>query len=165
MQIGTQINAVQKQIGMKKKAKEDATELLQQKEDLQKQKAAQEEVAAKKNRELLVKARTVGNYVHESVPTGLNEDDNQVARTWSPEGFDPANKQKLSHHEVLWRLNGYDPVRGVKLVGHRGYCLTGQGLFLYVTHPPLPGIIGEDTKRSQKPRLGQLWYPIPLRER
>jgi seryl-tRNA synthetase len=26
---------------------------------------------------------------------------------------------------VLARLNGYDPERGVKIVGHRGYCLTG----------------------------------------
>jgi len=36
----------------------------------------------------------------------------------------------LSHHEVLTRLDGYDPERGVKIVGHRGYCLTGYGLFL-----------------------------------
>ena len=36
----------------------------------------------------------------------------------------------LSHHEVLTRIDGYDPERGVKIVGHRGYCLTGYGLFL-----------------------------------
>lgn len=36
----------------------------------------------------------------------------------------------LSHHEVLIRLDGYDPERGVKIAGHRGYCLTGYGLFL-----------------------------------
>lgn len=36
----------------------------------------------------------------------------------------------LSHHEVLTRIDGYDPDRGVKIVGHRGYCLTGYGLFL-----------------------------------
>ena len=39
-------------------------------------------------------------------------------------------KQCLSHHEVLTRLDGYDPTRGVKVVGHRGYCLTGYGVFL-----------------------------------
>lgn len=27
-------------------------------------------------------------------------------------------KVALSHHEVLLRLDGYDPVRGVRLVGH-----------------------------------------------
>jgi len=36
----------------------------------------------------------------------------------------------MSHHEVLTRLDGYDPQRGVKIVGHRGYCLTGYGVFL-----------------------------------
>jgi seryl-tRNA synthetase len=36
----------------------------------------------------------------------------------------------LSHHEVLFRIDGYDSERGVKIVGHRGYCLTGYGLFL-----------------------------------
>lgn len=27
-------------------------------------------------------------------------------------------------------MDGYDPERGVKIVGHRGYCLIGYGLFL-----------------------------------
>jgi seryl-tRNA synthetase len=39
-------------------------------------------------------------------------------------------KDCLSHHEVLTRLDGYDPERGVKIAGHRGFCLTGYGLFL-----------------------------------
>ncbi|KAL1883027.1 hypothetical protein VTK73DRAFT_102 [Phialemonium thermophilum] len=129
-QIGSQINAVQKQIGQRKKAKEDADDLVRQKEELQKRKDAQEQVAANKNRELLAKVRTVGNYIHESVPVSLDEADNEIVRTWAPEGFEKGRKAALSHHEVLWRLGGYDPTRGVKLVGHRGYCLTGYGLFL-----------------------------------
>ncbi|KAH6889230.1 hypothetical protein B0T10DRAFT_48873 [Thelonectria olida] len=130
MQIGTQINNIQKEIGLKKRAKEDATELLQKKEELTKQKKKQEEVAAAKNVELRAKARTVGNYVHDSVKVSDNEDDNAVVKNFKPEGFDESKKAALSHHEVLWRLGGYDPVRGVKLVGHRGYCLTGYGMFL-----------------------------------
>ena len=51
-------------------------------------------------------------------------------KTWSPSGSKPEKNGTLSHHEVLYRLNGYDPERGVKLVGHRGYCLTGYGVFL-----------------------------------
>ena len=31
---------------------------------------------------------------------------------------------------MLTRLQGYDPERGVKIVGHRGYCLIKYGLFL-----------------------------------
>lgn len=129
-QIGTQINGVQKEIGLKKRAKEDATDLLKQKEELTEKKKIQEEIAAAKNQELRLKARLVGNYVHESVTVSENEDDNTIVKTWKPDGFDEANKKPLSHHEVLWRIGGYDPVRGVKLVGHRGYCLTGYGMFL-----------------------------------
>jgi len=33
-------------------------------------------------------------------------------------------------HEVLSRLDGYDPERGVKVVGHRGYFLKKWGVFL-----------------------------------
>lgn len=39
-------------------------------------------------------------------------------------------KSVLSHHEVLLRLDGYDPDRGVKVVGHRGYFLRQWGVFL-----------------------------------
>ena len=53
-----------------------------------------------------------------------------MLKTWTPEGVTLEPRECLSHHEVLTRLNGYDPERGVKIVGHRGYCLTGYGLFL-----------------------------------
>ncbi|EWZ35622.1 seryl-tRNA synthetase [Fusarium oxysporum f. sp. radicis-lycopersici 26381] len=129
-QIGTQINGVQKEIGLKKRAKEDATELLKQKEELTEKKKIQEELAAAKNAELKVKAKLVGNYVHDSVHVSDNEDNNTIERTWEPGTFDKTKQAALSHHDVLLRLGGYDPVRGVKLVGHRGYCLTGYGMFL-----------------------------------
>lgn len=53
-----------------------------------------------------------------------------MERTWAPENVVVEKRDCLSHHEVLTRLDGYDPERGVKIVGHRGYCLTGYGLFL-----------------------------------
>merc|ERR1712070_1296417 len=86
--------------------------------------------AARKQVALLKKAKTVGNYVHESVPVSDNEDNNAIIRNWAPEGTNVEKKDCLSHHEVLTRLNGYDPERGTKIVGHRGYCLTGYGVFL-----------------------------------
>lgn len=51
-------------------------------------------------------------------------------KTWAPTDTTVEKKDCLSHHEVLTRLDGFDPDRGVKVVGHRGYCLTGYGLFL-----------------------------------
>ena len=56
--------------------------------------------------------------------------DNPTIRTWAPEGAKVEKKDCLSHHEVLHRINGYDQPRGTKIAGHRGYCLTGYGLFL-----------------------------------
>lgn len=56
--------------------------------------------------------------------------DNKLVKTWAPENVQWERPGCLSHHEVLTRLDGYDPERGVKIVGHRGYCLTGYGLFL-----------------------------------
>ena len=36
----------------------------------------------------------------------------------------------MAHHQVLARLEGYDPERGAKVVGHRGYFLKNIGLRL-----------------------------------
>ena len=54
-----------------------------------------------------------------------------MERTWAPEGVTVEKRDNvLSHHEVLLRLDGYDPDRGVKVVGHRGYFLRQWGVFL-----------------------------------
>ncbi|KAF2630242.1 serine-tRNA ligase [Macroventuria anomochaeta] len=130
-QIGSQINGLQKQVGQKKKAKESADDLLAEMAELKKQKAAKEEEAAEKLVKLNIKAKSVGNYVHKDVPVSGTEDDNAVVKTWAPENRKAEFKSDgIPHHGVLTRLNGYDPERGVKIVGHRGYCLTGYGLFL-----------------------------------
>ncbi|KAJ5169118.1 Serine--tRNA ligase cytoplasmic [Penicillium canariense] len=129
-QIGSLLNPLLKQIGMKKKNKEDASDLMSQKADLEKRKKDSEDAAAQKEAERDRKIRAIGNYVHESVPVSNNEDDNTILKTWAPANAVMERPNCLSHHEVLTRIDGYDPERGVKVVGHRGYCLTGYGLFL-----------------------------------
>lgn len=133
-EMGAKVNAVQKAMKDNKKNKGDPEEfkkLMAEKDSIAAEKKALEESAAAKYRELLKKAKSIGNYVHESVPVSDNEDNNAKIRDWAPEGVAVEKKQdSLSHHEVLTRLDGYDPERGVKLVGHRGYNLTGYGLFL-----------------------------------
>lgn len=128
--IGSQVNGLLKDIGMKKKNKDDATELLEQKAGLEKSKKDAEDFAVQKETQRDMKLRSIGNYVHESVPVSNDEDDNAIVKTWAPENTVVEKRDCLSHHEVLTRLDGYDPERGVKVVGHRGYCLTGYGLFL-----------------------------------
>lgn len=129
-QLNARINEVQKQIGPKKKAKEDVTDLLKRKADLEKEKKDLLALALEKEALLKVKVKTIGNLVHASVPVSNNEDNNTVERTWAPKGVAFEKKNVLSHHEVLARLEGYDPERGVKVVGHRGYFLRGWGVFL-----------------------------------
>ena len=122
-----------------------------QKTQLEKRKLAEEEIVAKKRVILQQQARLVGNYVHDTVPVSNDEANNEIIRAWTPEGFDPGRKVDLSHHDVLRRLGGYDPVRGVKLVGHRGYCLTGYGMFLYEN-----SLTSECSDESRLP-LTEIW--------
>ncbi|ODQ83208.1 hypothetical protein BABINDRAFT_159649 [Babjeviella inositovora NRRL Y-12698] len=131
-------NKIQKEIGLKMKNKEDATELLAQKETFVQQKkelTLKEEEADKKVR---AKVNLVGNIVHPSVVVSNDEKDNALVKLWKPDTYEHVAKvaaftgknAALSHHEVLLRLDGYDPERGVKIVGHRGYFLRNYGVFL-----------------------------------
>ncbi|KAF1998862.1 seryl-tRNA synthetase [Amniculicola lignicola CBS 123094] len=130
-QINAEINVLQKQVGAKKKAKESADELLAEIATLKATKKAKEDEAAEKQVKLLIKVKSVGNYVHPSVPVSGTEDDNAVYKKWAPEGVEAKHLEGgMPHHGVLTRLNGADFERGVKIVGHRGYCLIGYGLFL-----------------------------------
>mmetsp|Transcript_45537 Transcript_45537/g.90224 ORF Transcript_45537/g.90224 Transcript_45537/m.90224 type:complete len:573 (+) Transcript_45537:44-1762(+) len=85
----------------------------------------------------------LGNTVDETVPVSTDEDhDNEVVRVWPlPEGcilpcriaeltcplpdFKP-----LTHDELLWRIGGFDPERGTKVAGQRGYFLRDGGVLL-----------------------------------
>jgi seryl-tRNA synthetase len=71
--IGTKINEVQKQIGAKKKAKENADDFLKEKADLEKEKKDLIATAAGKDDLLKKKLHTIGNYVHDSVPVNNDE--------------------------------------------------------------------------------------------
>ena len=122
------INEIQGDIVERKKGRQDTTDLSQQKGALKKTKKEQEDIAKDKHAALLTLAKKVGNYVDDSVPVHQDEEHNPVLRTWVD--VDKLPRATLSHHDILLRLDGYDPARGVKLVGHRGYMLTGYGVFL-----------------------------------
>ncbi|KAJ2077188.1 Cytosolic seryl-tRNA synthetase [Coemansia sp. RSA 988] len=125
------INAVQKEIGKKAKAKENAADLVAKKKELDvKKKEIIEEEKAKAS-ELRTLVSTVGNIVHDSVPVSTTEDDNKIIRTHFVGGVEPQHQPKLrSHHEVLYLLGGFDSKRGANVAGHRGYFLTGVGVDL-----------------------------------
>jgi seryl-tRNA synthetase len=72
-QINSKINDIQKQIGAKKKAKENADDLMKQKVELEKEKKTLIDSAAEKDVALKAKVSTIGNIVHDSVPVNNNE--------------------------------------------------------------------------------------------
>ena len=121
-------NAIQKQIAAKKKAKEECDDMVKQTKDIG------ERIAQEEARQVELKAQidtmvgTIGNLVDLSVPVSKDEDkDNEVLRTWG-NCRDPAGL--LNHHDLLWRIGGYEPERGVGVAGHRGYFLRDVGVLL-----------------------------------
>lgn len=136
--LNKELNALQKQIGQKFKAKEDAGDLLAQKDKLVADKKSFIEQEQKADADLRNKVNQVGNFVHKSVVDSQDEDKNELVRAWKPESLAEIGpiasctgaEAKLSHHEILLRLDGYDPERGVRIVGHRGYFLRNYGVFL-----------------------------------
>ncbi|EIN14479.1 seryl-tRNA synthetase [Punctularia strigosozonata HHB-11173 SS5] len=131
--LNKQINAIQKEIGQKKKAKENADELVAKKKDLDAQVEAHKKATKEYEATMRQKASTVGNIVGKSVPISLTEDDNVTLRTWHPQGPNAQVEQRkdiMPHHEVLLRLDAMDLDRGSKIAGHRGYFLTNDGIDL-----------------------------------
>ncbi|KAJ2737731.1 Cytosolic seryl-tRNA synthetase, partial [Coemansia sp. BCRC 34301] len=130
-EVNRSINAVQKEIGQKMKAKEDATEILDQKKSLESKKKELIEKEQDKDKILRANVNKIGNIVHDSVPVSTTEDDNEVIRTHYADGVEPTHQATMrSHHEVLELLGGFDQKRGAKVAGHRGYFLTGVGVDL-----------------------------------
>ncbi|CAG8445911.1 5389_t:CDS:2 [Diversispora eburnea] len=123
-------NALQKEIGLKMKKKEDASSLIAVKESLNSDKERLGILEKEKEETLKSLACTIGNIVHDSVIVSSNEEDNDIIKKWEPENERKPIKKDgiLSHHEVLFRIDGYDSERGTNIAGHRGYFLTNDGV-------------------------------------
>lgn len=131
--LSKQMNAIQKEIGLKKKAKENADELVEKKKAFETQVAEKRAESKELEIKMRQKASTVGNLVNKDVPVSLTEDDNATMRTWHPDGPNGTVEKKadiMPHHEVLLRLDAMDLDRGAKIAGHRGYFLTNDGIDL-----------------------------------
>lgn len=91
------------------------------------------------------------------VPPSRNIPHTSLVRTLLSRGPAKANEAHPDH-EVLAKLDGYDPERGVKVVGHRGYFLRNWGVFLnqYGRHLTLSPPLLTDMVQS----LHQLWSRV-----
>lgn len=133
-EINKKINAVQKEITAKKKAKEDASEFMGQKVVLDTQQKEQQKVVADAEIAMKIKAGGIGNLIYKDVPVSDNEDNNEIIRKWAPQDHTGETPNTipdcLAHHEVMLRLGAVDLERGANVAGHRGYYLTGPGVRL-----------------------------------
>ena len=121
-------NAVQKQVATKMKAKEPCDEMVAEIKQIGEAIVQKEEEQKQIKIELDRMIGKVGNIVEDGVPVSQDEDaDNRVERKWGTPR-DPAGL--LSHHELLWRIGGYEPERGSAVAGHRGYFLRDVGVLL-----------------------------------
>ncbi|KAK0460705.1 uncharacterized protein EV420DRAFT_1619919 [Desarmillaria tabescens] len=130
--LSKQVNAVQKEISAKKKAK-PADELVARKKELDGQVAAKKAETKEFEIKMRQKASTVGNIVGKNVPVSQTEDNNAILRTWhraDESDEPPVRTDIMPHHEVLLRLDAMDLDRGAKIAGHRGYFLTNDGIDL-----------------------------------
>lgn len=134
-QTNAKFRAINKEIGKKKKAskgKDKCEEEMKQVLEVKELKQKLEEEEKTLWEELQKNLFNVGNLVHDSVPISNNEEDNEIVRTWGeikPRKINstPGN---CHHHEVLAMIDGYDPKRGQKISGHRGFFLKGMGAIL-----------------------------------
>lgn len=131
-------NQIQKEIGLKFKNKENADELMESKNIIVEEKKKLTELEQTQDKNLKFKVNQIGNIVHPSVVVSCDEVNNELISSWKPEQLNEVGElasysgkvAKLSHHEVLLRLEGYDPERGARISGHRGYFFRNYGVFL-----------------------------------
>jgi len=139
-----EVNTFQKEkITPKKKAKENCDEEIAELKKMQaeiKAKEAELPIKAAARDELLMR---IGNIVDPEVPISQDEDEDNLVVCLSPEvpeltlparlgslSYTLPEAKPLQHDDLLWRIGGYEPMRGVAVGGHRAYFLTGPGVLL-----------------------------------
>eukprot|EP01125_Pyxidicula_operculata_P000630 TRINITY_DN10626_c0_g1_i1.p1 TRINITY_DN10626_c0_g1~~TRINITY_DN10626_c0_g1_i1.p1 ORF type:complete len:454 (-),score=125.44 TRINITY_DN10626_c0_g1_i1:34-1395(-) len=127
-QLNKQATLISKGVAEKKKKGEDTTELQEQSKELKKKIAEAQEESDKAEKERDEKLYAVGNLVHQSVPTSMDEKDNGLVKTWGTNRDTTADLKH--HHQLLYMIDGYESEAGVEVAGHRGYYLKGFGLLL-----------------------------------
>ena len=147
----TDLNKLQKEvIAPKKKAKENCdAEVAQMKamkveiDEIDKQIP---EVEASRDRLL----NRIGNIVDPEVPISKHEEEDNLVVALYPEPLEAENggdkpllpcsqgaikytlpeSKPLTHDDLLWRVDGYEPQRGQQVGGHRAYFLKNAGVLL-----------------------------------
>ncbi len=121
-------NTVSKQVGEKKKRKEDATELIDRMGTVSTRIKELDETLAQTEEKLNQLVMMIPNIPHESVVFGQSSEDNPVIRIWGKKRtfhFTPK-----PHWEIGENLNILDFGRGAKITGARFTLYRGAGALL-----------------------------------
>ncbi|KAL3141780.1 hypothetical protein ABBQ32_004455 [Trebouxia sp. C0010 RCD-2024] len=123
-----QRNALNKQIGEKRKKKEDATDLQEKSVALKKQteeaEIAKNEVESQRDKAMV----GIGNLVHDSVPVHNDEANNVIVK----KSANPPREENglLSHVDLVQMLDIVDLEQGTTVAGGRGFYLRNEGVLL-----------------------------------
>lgn len=118
-------NAVSKEVGKRKKAGEDADDLMAEMKELKSAIKASEEEVRSLEEALRTELLYIPNIPHESVPDGKDDSDNQEVRRWGePKAFAFEPKP---HWEIGENLNILDVERAGKVTGTRFTFYRGLG--------------------------------------
>ncbi len=121
-------NTVSREVGEKKKRKEDASELIDRMGEVSARIKELDEALKKTEDELGEIVMTIPNIPHESVTYGTSSEDNPVIRTWGEKRrFD---FQPRPHWEIGETTNTLDFARGAKIAGARFTLYRGLGAML-----------------------------------
>ncbi len=127
-QMKAEQNKVSKEIGMRKKNKEDASDLLAKMPEVAAKIKELKQTLSEADEALNEAILWVPNLPHESVPVGKSEDDNQVIRQW---GEKPSFDFQPQDHVVIAEKNNLlDLERGAKLSGSGFPVYTATGAML-----------------------------------
>ncbi|MHA1862468.1 MAG: serine--tRNA ligase [Candidatus Thorarchaeota archaeon] len=126
--LRTQRNSISREVGKLKKEGLDASEVMKRAEDVNKRIAGAESETADLESELKRIQMSIPNILHESVPYGADDEDNEVVSEWG--GRPEFNFDVKSHVDLLDSLDIGDISSAAKIAGSRFYYLKNELVML-----------------------------------
>ncbi len=126
--LRTQRNKISREIGELKKSGKDDSSLVKKVNAINKKISAVEEETTECELQLKRIQMSIPNLLHESVPYGVDEEDNEVVKEWG--GKPEFTFESHSHVDLLDSLDIGDIPRAARLAGSRFYYLKNELVLL-----------------------------------
>lgn len=122
--LRTQRNALSREVGQLKKQGKDDSKIVKRASTVNKRIAEVEQETASLEEELKGIQMRIPNILHESVPYGISDEDNEVVKEWG--GKPEFTFEVHSHVDLLESLNIGDIPNAAKIAGSRFYYLKNE---------------------------------------